>query len=53
VITIDGSDQKIAKTVINTAEAKDVSILTLASMQSKTAKDLQDGVTYVKLMEQN
>lgn len=53
VITIDGSDQKIAKTVINTAGAKDVSILTLDSMQSKTAKDVQDGVTYTKLMEQN
>lgn len=53
VLTIDGSDQKIAQTVISTAGAKNVDILTLDSMQSKTAKDAQSGVTYLKLMEQN
>lgn len=53
VITIDGSDKKIAETVINTSGRKDVKILTMDSMQSKTAKSVKDGETYIKLMENN
>ena len=49
IITIDGSDQKIAKTVKETSGC-DVSILTLNSMQSETA---DSGDTYLSVMESN
>ena len=48
VITIDGSDQKIAKTVLSTA-GSDAEILTLDSMQSVKT----DGDSYLSVMESN
>ncbi|MER2081344.1 MAG: metal ABC transporter substrate-binding protein [Ruminococcus sp.] len=48
VITIDGSDQKIAKTVLSTADS-DAEILTLDSMQSAKT----DGDSYLSVMESN
>lgn len=53
IFVIDDSDKKIAKTVIETAGKDDVSILTLDSMQSKTAKDVESGVRYIDVMEKN
>lgn len=49
LITIDGSDQKIAKAVIDTAKTKDVDILTLNSMQSA----MGEGDTFLSVMESN
>lgn len=49
LITIDGSDQKIAKAVIDTAKSNSVQILTLNSMQSAVA----EGDTYLSIMESN
>ena len=53
VIKIEGSDGKIAETIINTTTAKNAKILTLNSMQSTTVKDAQNGVTYISIMESN
>ena len=49
LITIDGSDQKIAKAVIDTAKTKDVAILSLNSMQSAPG----EGDTFLSVMESN
>ena len=49
LITIDGSDQKIAKAVIDTSKTKDVTILTLNSMQSA----MGEGDTFLSVMESN
>ena len=49
VLIIDGSDGRIAETIVSSAGA-DVPILTLDSMQSATAAD---GSTYLGIMEQN
>lgn len=49
LMVIDGSDQKIAKAVIDTAKTKDVKVLTLDSMQSSAAS----GETYLGIMEKN
>ena len=49
LITIDGSNQKAAKGVLDAAKSKDVKILTLNSMQS--AADKND--TYLSIMENN
>lgn len=53
VLVIDGSDQKIAKTVIENTGSKDMEILVMDSMQSTTTADSSNGVTYLSVMESN
>lgn len=53
VMTLEKSDGKIASTIVQNSKAKDQKILALNSMQSLTAKDVADGVTYLSLMESN
>lgn len=53
VLTIEKSDQKIAKTVVDNTEDKDQQILVLDSMQSTTSADVKDGTTYLSTMESN
>ncbi|MCC8121666.1 MAG: metal ABC transporter substrate-binding protein, partial [Oscillospiraceae bacterium] len=53
ILTIDGSDQKVAQTVLSTAQAEDVQILTMDSMQSTTLEDAENGVSYLSIMEDN
>ncbi len=53
VLTIEGANHKIAETVIGTTSAKNQKILTLNSMQGTTLTDVQAGVTYLSVMENN
>jgi len=53
IMTIESSDQKIAKTVKENSKTKDQQILAMDSMQSVTAKDAADGTTYLSIMEEN
>ena len=53
VLTIDGTDHRIARTVVQSTEAKDQEVLTLDSMQSVTAQDIQNGASYLSVMESN
>lgn len=53
VMTIESSDGKIAQTIINNTKTKDQQILKLDSMQSATMKDVQNGTTYLSVMESN
>ena len=53
VLTIDGSDQKIAKTIIENTANQDAKILTLDSMQSVTDQQIDEGVSYLSIMENN
>lgn len=53
VMTIEKSDQKIAKTIIENTQNRDQSILTLDSMQSTTSADVANGMTYLSIMEGN
>ena len=53
VMTIEGTDHRIAETIINNTEKKDQKILTMDSMQSVTSKDVKGGVTYLSVMEKN
>ncbi len=53
VMTIEKSDQKIAKTIIKNTKSKDRNILTLDSMQSVTSDDVKNGTTYLSIMESN
>ena len=52
VMTLEGSDGKIAKTIISTA-GSDADILAMDSMQSCTMQDVKAGVTYLSIMEKN
>lgn len=53
VLTIDGSDGKIAETIVKNTDTKDQLVLKLDSMQSVTAKDIQNGTDYLAIMENN
>ena len=53
ILTIDNSDQKIAETIRDNTASKDQKILSMDSMQSTTSQDLENGVTYLSVMEDN
>ena len=53
VMTIEKSDQKIAKTIIENTKNKNQKILILDSMQSTTSDDVKNGTTYLSVMEKN
>lgn len=53
VCTIEGSDQKIAQTIISNTRSGGQKIVTLDSMQSVTAEDAKAGVSWLSVMEKN
>ena len=53
ILTIDGSDGKMAKTVVATSKNKNRMIYSLDSLQSVTDNEVQSGKTYIKAMESN
>ena len=53
VLTIEKSDQKLAETIIENTASKDADILTMDSMQSVTAEDVNNGANYLSIMEEN
>lgn len=53
IMTIDGSDQKLAETIRDNTSTKDQKILSINSMQSATLEDAENGTTYLSIMEQN
>jgi len=53
VLTIEKADTRIAQTVVSSTKAGNAKILAMDSMQGTTAKDVQDGVTYLSMMEKN
>lgn len=53
VLTIEGTDHRIAQTIVENTAEKNREILTLDSMQSTTAKDVQAGASYLSIMREN
>lgn len=53
ILTIEGKNHKIAKTVIENTKNKNQKILTLDSMQSTTSNDVKNGASYLGIMEKN
>ena len=53
VMTIEGTDHRIAETIIENTKSKDQEVLALNSMQSENAKDVEDGAAYLTIMEDN
>ena len=53
VLTIEGGDGKIARTVVENTAAKSARILQMDSLQSVTARDVENGAAYLAAMEEN
>ena len=53
VLTIEGTNHKIAETIVQTTTKKNQRVLTLDSMQSVNAADVQAGATFLGIMQNN
>lgn len=53
VVVIDDSDLRIAKTVIASSDNQSRGICTMQSMQAVSRRQINDGITYLDIMEQN
>ncbi len=53
VLTIEGTQHEIAETVVQNTAEKNQKVLTMDSMQSTTTKDVENGTTYLSVMEKN
>lgn len=53
VMTIEGTNHSIAETIIENTKDKNQNILVMDSMQSVTSKGVEEGITYLSIMESN
>lgn len=53
VMTLEGTDHKLAQTIVQTTESKDQQILSMDSMQNITAEDVKNGASYLDIMRSN
>ncbi len=53
VMITESSDGKLAQTVISVTEGKNIQIFTLNSMQSVSTADIENGTSYLSVMENN
>ena len=53
IMTIEGTNHRIAETIRQNTASKDQEILVLDSMQGTTSKDVQNGISYLSIMEKN
>ena len=53
VLTIEGTDHRIAETIVENTKQKNQQILTMDSMQSTTSKDAAAGAAYLSIMEKD
>lgn len=53
VLVIDGSDDRLARVVIENTTAGQQQVLVLNSMQSVSQKDIRAGISYLNIMEEN
>lgn len=53
VLTIEGTQHKIAETIVQNTKQKNQKVLTMDSMQSTTSDDVKTGTTYLSIMEKN
>ena len=53
IIQLENADGKLASTVRETTKAKNQTTLTMNSLQSTTSQDVENGASYLSIMEQN
>lgn len=52
-LVTEGSDRRIAETIVNSTKTRDQQILAMNSMQAVTSGQREEGVTYLSLMKEN
>lgn len=52
-LVTEGSDRRIAETIVNSTKTRDQQILVMNSMQAVTSGQKEEGVTYLSVMEEN
>ncbi len=53
ILTIEGTNHKIAQTIVQNTKSKNQEILVMNSMQSTAAQDVENGISYISIMKQN
>lgn len=53
ILVLEGGDTRLAETIIANSRAKSAQVLSINSLQSVTTRMVDDGVTYLGVMEQN
>ena len=53
VLQTENGDPKLARTIIESSQSKNQTILTMDSLQSVTKQRVQEGASYLKIMEEN
>ena len=53
VLTIEGTQHKIAETIVQNTNEKNQQILSMDSMQGTTSADVQNGASYLSIMQKN
>lgn len=53
VMTIEGTNHRIAETIVQSTKNRDQQVLVVDSMQSTTAGDVKGGADYLQIMEKN
>lgn len=53
ILTIENSDQKVAKTILNNTKTKNQEILVVDSIQSVSQEAIDSGKTYISTMQDN
>ncbi len=53
LLIIDSTSEKIAQAIIRTSKDRDAEILFLNSLQTVTAKELAEGISYYSIMQEN
>ena len=53
ILTIEGTEHKLAETIKNNTKTKDQKLLSLNSMQSTNSKDVEAGASYISIMKEN
>ena len=53
ILTLESSDQKIADSIKRTSKKRECDIVVMDSLQSVTAEDVNNGISYLDVMRQN
>ena len=53
ILVLEGGDTRLAETIVENSRAKNAQVLHLNSLQSVSAKGVEEGITYLGVMESN
>ena len=53
ILVLEGSDRRLASTIVSESRAKDAEILEIDSMQSVTMAQIRAGASYLDIMQRN